>query len=54
MLSMLSKSPRSIDDVVGELSQIFTGVEYEVLKQDTTEFFDLFVDEGFSQSWRND
>ena len=47
MLSMLSKSPRSIDDVVGELSQIFTGVEYEVLKQDTTEFFDLFVDEGF-------
>lgn len=47
MLSMLSKSPRSIDDVVGELSRIFTGVEYEVLKQDTMEFFDLFVDEGF-------
>ena len=47
MLNMLSKSPRSIDDVVGELSQIFTGVEYEMLKQDTAEFFDLFVDEGF-------
>lgn len=47
MLSMLSKSPRSIDDVVEELSQIFTGVEYEMLKQDTVEFFDLFVDEGF-------
>lgn len=47
MLSMLSKSPRLIDDVVRELSQIFTGVEYEMLKQDTTEFFDLFVDEGF-------
>lgn len=47
MLSMLSKSPRSIDDVVGELSQIFIGVEYETLKQDTVEFFDLFVDEGF-------
>lgn len=47
MLSMLSKSPRSIDDVVGELLQIFTGVEYETLKQDTAEFFDLFVDEGF-------
>lgn len=47
MLSMLSKSPRSIDDVVEELSQIFTGVEYEMLKQDTAEFFDLFVDEGF-------
>lgn len=47
MLSMLSKSPRSIDDVVEELSKIFTGVEYEMLKQDTAEFFDLFVDEGF-------
>lgn len=47
MLSMLSKSPRLIDDVVGELSQIFIGVEYETLKQDTVEFFDLFVDEGF-------
>lgn len=47
MLSMLSKSPRSIDDVVEELSQIFTGVEYEMLKQDTAEFFDLFVNEGF-------
>ena len=47
MLSMLGKSPRSIDDVVRELSQIFIGVEYETLKQDTAEFFDLFVDEGF-------
>lgn len=47
MLSMLSKSPRSIDDIVKELSHIFTGVEYEMLKQDTVEFFDLFVDEGF-------
>ena len=47
MLSMLSKSPRSKDDVVEELSQNFTGVEYEMLKQDTAEFFDLFVDEGF-------
>ena len=35
MLSMLSKSPRAIDDIVGDLSQIFTGVEYETLKQDT-------------------
>lgn len=47
MLSMLSKSPRAIDDIVGDLSQIFTGVEYETLKQDTIEFFDWFVDEGF-------
>lgn len=47
MLSMLSKFPRSIDDVVGELSQIFIGVKYETLKQDTVEFFNLFVNEGF-------
>lgn len=47
MLSMLNKFPRSIDDVVGELSQTFVGVEYETLKQDTAEFFDLFVNEGF-------
>lgn len=47
MLNMLSKSPRSIDDVVRELSKIFTGVEYEILKKDTVEFFDFFVDEGF-------
>lgn len=47
MLNTLSRSPRSIDDVVGELSQIFIGVEYETLKQDVAEFFDLFVTEGF-------
>ena len=47
MLSMLSKLPRPIDDIIEELSQVFTGVKYEVLKQDTKEFFDLFVDEGF-------
>lgn len=47
MLSMLSKTPRSIDDVVKALSQVFVGVEYETLKQDTMEFFDLFVDDGF-------
>lgn len=47
MLSMLSKAPRALDEVVEELLQIFVGVEYEVLKQDATEFFDFFVDEGF-------
>lgn len=47
MLSMLSTSPRSIDDIVDELSQIFIGVEYDTLKQDTIEFYDLFVGEGF-------
>ena len=47
MLSMLSKSPRSIDDVVADLSRIFIGVGYETLKQDTVDFLDLFVKEGF-------
>jgi radical SAM domain heme biosynthesis protein len=47
MLSMLSKSPRSIDDVVEALSRIFIGVAYETLKQDTVEFFDLFVNDRF-------
>ena len=47
MLSMLSKLPRSIEDVVQELSHIFIGVEYETLKRDTRGFFDLFVDEGY-------
>lgn len=47
MLSMLGKTPRSIDDVVDALLQIFIGVERETLKEDTEEFFDLFVKEGF-------
>lgn len=47
MLSMLSKKPQSIDVIVEKLSHIFVGVKYETLKQDTVEFFDLFVDEGF-------
>ena len=47
MLSMLQKVPRSITDIVRDLSQIFIGVEYNILMQDTVEFFDLFVNEGF-------
>lgn len=47
MLSMLSKVPRSIDDITNELAHIFIGVEYETLKQDTSDFFDLFVNDGF-------
>lgn len=47
MLSMLSKSPQAIDDIVEKLLQVFTGVEYETLKEDTVEFLDLLVDAGF-------
>lgn len=47
MLSMLSKSPRLVDDVVDALLQVFVGVDYETMKQDAMEFFDYFVDQGF-------
>lgn len=47
MLSMLNRSPKHIDEIVTELTSIFTGVDFFTLKNDTTEFFDFFVDEGF-------
>lgn len=47
MLSMLSKTPKDIDGVVKELLNIFQGVEYEELKQDTIDFFTQLVNEGF-------
>ena len=50
MLSMLCRVPRSIDDIVDGLSGFFIGVEYDTLKQDTIEFFDIFVKYGFLAS----
>lgn len=50
MLAMLNKVPRHIDDIVGELAQIFVDVEYDTLKQDTAEFFQWFVEEGYLSS----
>lgn len=47
MLGLLSKKPQDIDDIVGKLLNIFEGVEYEELKQDTVGFFMQLVDEGF-------
>lgn len=47
MLSMLHKSARSIDDIVTELMQVFYGVDFDTLKQDVVEFYNLFVEEGF-------
>lgn len=47
MLSMLDKIPQSIDGIVEKLSEIFIGVDLETLKQDTIEFFELFVKEGY-------
>lgn len=47
MLSLLTKIPRDIDDVVRELMQVFDDVEFEVLKEDTIEFFQWFVELGY-------
>lgn len=47
MLAALSKAPRHIDNIVGNLMQVFVGVEYDTLKQDTVEFFQWFVEKGY-------
>lgn len=47
MLSALRKIPRNIDDIVQELMQVFEDVEFDVLKEDTIEFFQWFVDLGY-------
>ena len=50
MLSMLTKSPRNIDEIILELMQIFVDVDYDVLKEDTMNFFQYFVDLGYLSS----
>ena len=47
MLSTLDKVPKHIDDIVSELSQIFIGVDSKTLKEDTIEFLQYFVKEGY-------
>lgn len=47
MLGVLSKTPQQIDDIVRKLLQIFEGVEYDELKQDTIDFFRQLVNEGY-------
>lgn len=47
MLCMLHTTARSIDDIVAELMQIFHGVDFDTLKQDAVEFYNLFVEDGF-------
>lgn len=47
MLSALRKIPRNIDDIVQELMQVFEDVEFDVLKEDTIEFFQWFVNLGY-------
>ena len=50
MLSMLSRKPRAIEEIISELSQIFENVETDELKRDTVKFFDDLVAEGFLDS----
>lgn len=47
MLAALSRIPKYIDDIVNELMHIFVGVDFETLKNDTVEFLQHFVEEGF-------
>lgn len=47
MLSALKKSPREIDDIVNELMGIFQGVEFDVLKADTIDFFQWLAEKGY-------
>lgn len=47
MLATLNRTPKYIDDIVDELMHIFIGVDFETLKNDTVEFLQYFVDEGF-------
>lgn len=47
MLAALSKTPRHIDDIIEELIQVFVGVEYDTLKQDTVDFFQWLSGEGY-------
>ncbi len=47
MLSMLSKTPQHINTIVEMLMNVFVDVEYEELKKDVIEFYDLFFEAGF-------
>ena len=47
MLSMLSKSPRDVEDVVDDLMRIFRGIGREDLKPDVVDFFHSLVEKGY-------
>ena len=47
MLDALSKIPKHIDSIVEEFLNIFIDVDYEELKNDTIEFYNIFVEAGF-------
>lgn len=47
MLDILSKTPKHIDSIVEKLLSIFVDIDYEELKNDTIEFYNMFVEAGF-------
>ena len=47
MLSVLNREPKYIDDIVNSLLNVFEDIEFDDLKNDTTEFYMQFVNEGF-------
>ena len=50
MLSMLDRIPKHIDSVVNRLLEIFAGVDFDTLKQDTTDFFQYLNEKGYINS----
>lgn len=47
ILSTLSQKPQHIDKIIEKLLNIFVGVDYDELKQDTVEFLLQFANEGY-------
>lgn len=47
MLSMLDRIPKHIDSIVDCLLEIFADVDYDTLKQDTTDFFQYLHEKGY-------
>lgn len=47
MLGMLSRTYQEFDDIVRKLSDIFIGVDYDVLRQDTFDFFGQLTLDGY-------
>ena len=47
MVAQLSRSPKEISDIVKNLMEVFIDVDYDVLLQDTIEFFEYLRNLGY-------
>ena len=47
MLDVLGKIPKDINSIIEKLLEIFVDVDFEELKSDAIEFYNMFVDAGF-------